>query len=293
MKHLANLTSQTSDMMLYVATFGPRSNSPSRLISIDCKTHSMLDLGTFDFALGKSHPSSFLSSIFGRIPTRFRGIVYYGHGSGIFLGHWNDRHPLMTLVQFVDHVVIPTSPEIVIFDACHMGSLSTLYELTRARTVKYVVASPSYAPTFSVIQTDAFKTFSKTTKSSEFVHNITCEFQARSYPKYSCLHAFDMHDVPTLVDAITDTSHFRFERNTQIHRDDPIHHDLWSVLRDHRLKHMVAKISSNTCPCPHIHGMSIANYDKLDRIASVSPRHLELFRSSMLYRKLTDASRVF
>ena len=278
--------------IMYVAQFGPTVASPCHFyivtsnsyvvytIPIKAKPHGTIGLQRYDgyisvvkWAVQKC--KNFIGS------SSIDGVIYWGHGAGILTGSWEHRKQFLTIMDLVKYCLEPLRPKIFLADGCYFGILSSLYQISRVSSIKYVLASPSYHTWYGILDTNAFSRIDHNPKTYlKNLRDVTCEYQARTWPKYRCFIVVEMKYIPPLVKRLSrmDKSDFKFTGKTRISRKDVWTHDLYLAVADIGVKRLVEKAVKNTCgleSCVTIHGVSIdAMFPKV---------HKEVFRNTDYY----------
>ncbi len=190
---------------------------------------------------------------------------YYGHGGGLVVGPWKD--PWMSLKKF-NHIFIKRiQPEILCFDTCYLGSIVSLYEISK--NVKYVLASPAWHPYNSITSLKLFgklPTFTRENKHTVFknyIVDMSCEFsKLKNLPKYTCLVAFDLTTLDKTIKRIKKLT-FTKEQNLELH--DPDTYDLIASVEPYLKNDLKTIIISKDCMsrCPiRIQGMAVSYQPK-------------------------------
>jgi hypothetical protein len=193
---------------------------------------------------------------------KIHGVNYYGHSSGLELG----SRGRIFCSTYVAIVLKPLKPIIVCFDSCYMGQLSALYEISQVKSIQYVLASPSYHPSYSILETESFGKIGSgsTDKSimSRHIKNVSCEFQQLVKPSYRCFLVFDMDFIPELIErfifAIKNNG-VEFNKNSLVVKEDSMH-DLWRATKDTVLKNIIEKTCKYACglsKCKIVRGMTV------------------------------------
>lgn len=204
------------------------------------------------------------------------GILYYGHSSGSIIGN-EEKYILMPFKEFVEVVVVPLQPRVVMFDSCLIGNLDSLYYLSRVKSIIWVMASPSYHPFLSVIQCPAFGLIGsdgKTkTKLRRHLRHITSFFQRHaSWPSYVCYLLIDLKLVPMIMSKLKEyLPILDFTKENRLHSSDKETYDLISVIKDSKrllnrnkasLIAACTKITESSCcinACQHSNGIAITH----------------------------------
>lgn len=290
-KHLEG-TRVNPGVKVYVAMFGPYTNSPSHLLEV---THEGVEyIGEMKYdKIGTGYYTKYLPRIQKIVSTlkkngiKIHGIDYYGHSGGLLLGDYYHERYFITIKDMVDHIFIPLQPLVVIFDSCYMGVISALYEMSRVKSIYWVMASPTYHPSYSVLETNAFGKVGtgkhdKLTLGKQ-LRGISCEFQKLTFPSYRCFILFDLSKIPAFVRELKRVGPLmlKFSGKTQLSRSDKVTHDLWRSAVDPHLKSMIKEVSKDTCGLQHCkvaQGMSI----EID----FPDAHLGLFKSLEWYKEM-------
>lgn len=186
---------------------------------------------------------------------------YYGHGGGLVVGPW--KNPWMSLKKFNHIFIKKVRPEIICFDSCYLGSIVSLYEISK--NVKYVLASPAWHPYTSISSLKLFgklPLFNRQNKHEVFkkyITNMACEFsRVKNQPKYSCLVAFDLTTLDRIIRKIKKLELTK-DQNLQLH--DPDNYDLLASVESHIKKDLEKIVLSKKCmsKCPiRIQGISVS-----------------------------------
>jgi hypothetical protein len=274
--------------LCYVCLIGPYINSEIKLFQIDSDGMHDLNFVVEPITRFEDKYTVYLNVMDQIVQfchnMNISGIVYYGHSSGIILGLWKGQKVLCSVTDFVYHLLIPLQPKILIFDSCYMGTLSSLYELSFVKSLKYVIASPYYHSCFSVLQTKAFTKINNT-KYIDPLIEMTCEFQVRDGPRYSCLLVFEIQKIPTLVTAVKDAiqkNKFIFDSCSVINKKEDLY-DLYSACKDPYLKKQIQNISELSCyinKCHKIRGVSMD--------VALPGDHLKIYKKMQWYVKMKN-----
>jgi hypothetical protein len=278
---------------VFVAMFGPNINSPVQLAQIT--SEGVEYVGVMDYGRqGTGYYTKYVPKVKKLVKTfldnniKIHGVDFYMHSAGILVGDgWYHKRNFLTIMDVVDHVFQPLQPRVVIFDSCYMGVLSALYEISKVKSIYWVMASPSYHPSFSVLETDAFGKVGTTSHDKDTLGKqlarISCDFQALTYPSYRCFILFDIRKIPKFVQELKHVGPqmLRFSKETQLSAADKVTHDLWRASTDPYLKSLIKDIVKDTCGLKHCkvaRGMSIE--------ITYPDAHLGLFKSTRWYKEM-------
>lgn len=194
-------------------------------------------------------------------------LLFSGHAGGVGLGKWTDF--LMSLAKFNKIFIKTIKPEVVAFDACYLGSIVSLYEISD--NVKYCLASPSWHPFSSITGLKSFGNLPKFTESNKdaifkkYVTDMACEFNTiKNQPNYSCLVAFDLTKLQSIIPKI---KKLEFTKDHNLKMDDKFHFDLVASIDKKIAKDLEQIVLSKHCmqKCPiTIQGISISHVPKTD-----------------------------
>lgn len=198
-------------------------------------------------------------------------LCVWAHGSGWVIGPWKTKNPpFMTITDFVNLVVVPIKPKFICYDACYMGSISSLYELPDF--VKVIIAAPAFHPYSSVMWTKSFARLpALKTKQDifDYAKKITCEWYAFTKDPFRCLLIFDTQYTKQIGELILKNRNvLEFSRkDTQIDQEESNLHDLYIVakripeLRAVLDKTIVQNVKSCTKLCTkRVNGISIEKH---------------------------------
>lgn len=294
-KHLDNVTVQPG-VTIYAFLFGPNTNSPIQMRKISSKGQE--HYGDFPFIRGSNNKyERYVETLKHLVKSiqssnvKIHGVDYYGHSSGLELGTYYQNRIFCTTVNFVKHVLKPLRPKVVIFDSCYMGLISALYELSQVSSIQFVMASPSFHPSYSVLETKSFGkigTGSRAlTKSSLSRHlrNVSCEFQQITFPSYRCFLVFDLQKIPAFVDSLKDAilkEQFKFDKNSVVVKEDSMY-DLYKACTSPELKKKMNDICKHACgmhKCKYVRGMSID--------IDLPELHVPIYKTMAWYGKMKD-----
>ena len=185
--------------------------------------------------------------------TKIDGVLYYGHGYGYGISLCN-----MDIVNFIQIIIKPLQPYIVCFDACYMGDIILLYEISPF--VRYVIANSSFHPWNSITSLTNFGKLSNITidKISDYMKNIITEFNnniPNNYKKMSCLIGFDTK----YINYINNIKFLDFS-NQQHLPYDKYRYNLLNGIQDNDIKKKLTKViitSLDTCSS-ECNGISIS-----------------------------------
>jgi hypothetical protein len=200
-----------------------------------------------------------------------QSLCLWGHGSGWIIGPWKTaKVSFMTIPDFVKLVVVPLNIKFICYDACYMGSISSLYE--HPSHVKVIVASPAFHPYTSLLQIKSFgKLPNLETKQDilTYARKLSCEWHIIAKEKFKCLLVFDTLKVKDIAHEIQKhSSKLLFDRkNSQIDKEESNLHDLSIVARNvPSILSLNKQIISSTCPkcidscAKRVHGISIERH---------------------------------
>ena len=155
-----NLTLNTQ---AFIIIFGPTMFSKSFLFLVSKSHTEVLDytvgtIGTIS-TIGKEMNQNKTTKRFINVVLsknkNIDALCFWGHGSGWVIGPWKTKNPpFMTISDFMNLVVKPIKPKFICYDACYMGSISSLYE--HPEFVQVILAAPAFHPYSSVLWTKAF-----------------------------------------------------------------------------------------------------------------------------------------
>ena len=122
----------------------------------------------------------------------YRGLLYYGHMLGL------RTQKKLSLDVFVAEVISKVRPTITYFDSCYMADIRVMQKISSF--TRYLMASPSFHPYTSILDTKSFYSFPKrsdpTKKWYQYVKEVVSEYnklqRSRVEPKYTCLFGFDL-----------------------------------------------------------------------------------------------------
>lgn len=175
-------------------------------------------------------------------PHAISAVLYSGHASGWMLGGWRRPDPFMTLEEFNEIVLDRFRPQLVAWNTCLMGSLSTLYGLPSY--VKFAIASPGLHPSKTLLY--ATQAFADSTAHARHVaasplqtkrlaRAMSAEWHhhASDDPE-RCILVFDVERVKKLAPAIRRAwPQLVFDKRAQLHNSPGDGHlfDLWTAAR--------------------------------------------------------------
>lgn len=280
---------------IYVTIFGPNINSPVQMKRIT--SDGVEDIGVIPFQHGSGNkylrylPTlRYLVRLLQRNKIKIGGVIYYGHSSGLNLGDYYHMRMFCTTSDFVETVLEKLKPKIMLFDSCYMGMISCIYEIARVRSIKYVMASPSFHPSFSVLNTESFSrigtgSVNKTTI-ERHLRGISCEFQQfMNQTSYRCFLVFEMDKIPRFVKELKKAlirGEFKFDRSTTVVKADSMH-DLYKAARTSYMKNMIKDISKHACnlsKCKVVRGLSID--------IALPEMHLPIYKKMLWYGEMKD-----
>lgn len=197
-------------------------------------------------------------------------LIYSGHGGGIIVGSWGSATtPLMSIVDFAKRIA-PLRPRIVAFDACYMGQVLPLYEVSQSvPSCKYIIASPSYSGTFNnvnISESDALGEF-MTYKSQplEWFKRLLRERRDRVKQRtYDCIVVYDtapMRALARRIDQLAAAGKMYFTTDAIVYRNETNLLDLATVARqDPTLVKIMDRVVAPTAGlgvCPRTLGITI------------------------------------
>lgn len=275
--------------VVFVFMFGPNLNSTIQMFQIDINGIQILDFSSL--TITKHNKYKKYHNVFADIVARFttnsvqiHGVVYYGHSSGIILGLWKGQRILTTVTKFVEKILIPLQPTILIFDSCYMGTISALFELSIVKSLKSCLLSPYYHPGFSVLETKAFGKI-KSIEDIQHLQEITCEFQALKKPRYRCLLLCDIKKIPALVEKLRieiKNKQLIFDNNSVVNKKEDLY-DLYSSAQTTSFKNQIQQVTILSCDvhrCYKIRGVTI------DIVLPSS--HLKIYQKMQWFQKMND-----
>jgi len=280
---------------IYVAMFGPNINSPVQMRKIT--SEGIFDIGILPFQHGSSNkylhylPTlRYLVKGLTRNNIKIGGVIYYGHSLGINLGSFDSMRMFCTTSDFVETVLEKLKPKIMIFDSCYMGLISCMYEISRVRSIKYVMASPSYHPSYSVLNTKSFSKMGTGSLSKativKHLRGISCEFQQLlKQTSYRCFLVFDMDKIPPFVKELKKgllRGDFVFDKSSTVVKEDSMH-DLYRAAQTPHLKKMIKDISKHACglnKCKVVRGLSID--------IDLPVMHVPIYKRMLWYGEMKD-----
>ncbi len=282
-------------MTVYVAMYGPYITSPVQLAVITDKGVQYVGEMTGVHEQGSEYYNKYVPKVqrlvqsLKRKNIKIHGFDYYGHSAGPLIGDgWYHSKNFLTVTDLVRYVLQPLQPRVLIFDSCYMGVISALYELSQVKSIQWVMASPTYHPSYYVLETEAFGKVGTKSHDKAFLGKqlraISCAFQELTRPSYRCFILIDLQKIPALVRKLTKLNHedFVFTRETQLSRADAITHDLYQTVKDSNIKRMVKHISKDTCglqKCKVAQGIS---FEK-----SFPDAHRGLYKSMQWYKAMS------
>jgi len=165
---------------------------------------------------------------------RVHGCVYSGHGGGVVFGPWSGRTQLCTVKEFNDSVLRELRPRVFLADSCYFGNMASLYEFSSVKSLQYVLGSPSFHPSSSILQTDAINQLTDGNVSRErlwaAMKRAVRQFHNRPGPPYVCLMLFSMDAIRKLPGILL-RSPLSFGKHTMVHRDDHMLHDIYTAAK--------------------------------------------------------------
>ena len=163
----------------------------------------------------------------------------------------------MDFKKFVDIIVKRVKPEIVCFDSCYSGTISCLYELSPY--TRYVVSSPAWHPYTSISELKAFGDLPKKSRDFKgYAVKLASQFNSiKSNPKYTCLIAFDISKLDSIVSKVRSLDYSN-EYNLKLNEKDT--YDFSKVVNSSISEKIKGLVISDKCMknCPvSIEGPSI------------------------------------
>lgn len=285
---------------VFIGMFGPYINSPVNLYTVTSNGAEYVGImKELKSVQGKGYYNKYVPKVQKLIKTftdnkiKIHGVDFYGHSSGLLAGGYYNLKYFLTITDLVDHVFAPLQPKVVIFDSCYMGVMSALCEMADIKSIQWVLASPTYHPSFSVLETDAFGkvgtgSHDKATLGKQ-LRKITCAFQDLTWPAYRCFVMIDLQKIPKLVKALKETVRlhgydaFKFVKETQLSNADKVTHDLYKSVKDPHIKKLIREISKETCGLKHC---------KVARGVSIEKEfpdaHRGLYKSLKWYKEMKE-----
>lgn len=154
-------------------------------------------------------------------------LCFWCHGSAVALSPWKKwKEPFLHITDVVQYLIKPLNTQLVCFDACFQGSMSSLYEMSDITEV--VVASPAFHPYTSILTTSTFGNLNQLSDPFKYAHALTCNWNDLTKAPYKCLLVFDMVYIRKI--AVFIKYHFdelKFTRATQIDKEDANLHDIY------------------------------------------------------------------
>jgi hypothetical protein len=278
-----------NEVTIYAYIFGPNNNSVVQRFKIDVE--GWTELNSFHVITEKQKYKKYLTTLaddvvnwFVKYGIKVNGVIYYGHSSGIILGLWHGQKILATVTDFVQTVLMPLQPNIMIFDSCYMATLSALFELSTVKSLRYVLASSYYHPGFSILQTKAFGKI-KTTEDVKHLQEITCEFQALRGPRYRCLLLLDVQKIPALVKRVrlaAKNNELIFDKNSVVNKKEDLY-DLYSSACEEGLKKQIQQVSQNTCNINNCHKIKGVTID-----IELPALHLKIYKKMLWFQTMKN-----
>jgi hypothetical protein len=165
-----------------------------------------------------------------------KNLCFWGHGSGWVIGPWKTaKVPFMTITDFVNLVIIPLKIEFICYDACYMGSISSLYE--HPEHVKVIVAAPAFHPYSSLMWVKSFSRIPNLNTKMEmlkYASKLSCEWHIITKQKFKCIMVFDTEKVKKIANEIKKHGkELLFDKKkSQIDKEESNLHDLSVVARN-------------------------------------------------------------
>ncbi len=278
-----------NDVIVYAYVFGPNPKSIVQRFQIN--VNGFIELESLHVTAKKQKYKKYVKSLADDVVASFvtqgikiDGVVYYGHSSGIILGLWQGQKIFATVTDFVQIVLTPLQPTIVIFDSCYMATISALFELSTVKSLRYVLASPYYHGSFSILQTKAFGKI-KNTEDIKCLHEITCEFQALKRPRYRCFLLIEVQKIPALVQKVRlaiETNQIIFDKNSVVNQKEDLY-DLYSSAQTKVLKNQIQQVTALSCnvtKCHKIRGLTID--------IELPGLHLKVYKNMLWFQTMQD-----
>jgi len=197
---------------------------------------------------------------------RFDTILFWGHGSGWVLGTWKKPDDFLSFTELNKELLVPFRPSVVAFDACFMGSFSTLFGIDSS--VRYVIASPGLQPYYSFLDCKAF--FPKRNQSKlSFAIRLANEWLTKSihatHDKERCMLVFDVRFLQTRVAPLIKKhwSSMKFDKRAQVHHEEARIFDVWTASRHlPHIQRLIRKAILNvpehkSIPCWRVRGVTV------------------------------------
>lgn len=197
---------------------------------------------------------------------RFDKILFWGHGSGWVVGAWKRPREFLSLKELNQELFVPFQPKLLVFDACYMGSLACLMELSPS--VKYLVASPGLQPYASFLELQSFFHHKKNTL-KQFAVGLANEWMKWATLKTGsqgrCMLVYDVQKIQTVVAPLVKQhwATMHFDKRAQVHREDARIFDVWSASRHlPDLQRAIRKTIVNVpehepIPCWRVRGLTV------------------------------------
>ena len=290
-RHIRNVR-LNKGVIMYVAYFGPNKNS--NVLVQKVTDDEIIDIHEWENKPSGGPYGMFTASVrrlvneILKCEIKIDGVLYYGHGSSYIFSGWTSRI-FLTLMDFNRLILEPLQPRIAIFDNCYTGLIASLTDLATVKSVQWVLASPHFHPTYSVLDTKTFGQIDNrhATKAvlGEQMQAISCDFQTFG-PKYSCLLLIDLKKIPKLVDIIVKkgAAAFRFTRESQLFYLNKGVHDIYLATQDQQIKAAVKDVVKHTCQARectrHVNGPSME---------TVMPdKYKDVFKRTLWYKLTKD-----
>jgi hypothetical protein len=218
------------------------------------------DYTTKQFNKGEMSQTKWCNTMLNYVLTKTKPVCfsYFGHGGGLVVGPW--YKPLMSLKKFNDIFIVKVKPVLIGFDSCYLGSIVSLYEISK--NAKFALASPSWHPFTSISSMKLFGNIpSYTAKNKmevfkEYAKGLSEEFSmVKNNPSYTCLVAFDLRNIEKAVKKIKTLT---FTRETNLNLQDGDQYDLVSSVNEEAKEDLrKVVIYKNKCPGT-INGISVS-----------------------------------
>ena len=260
-KHLDG-TRVEPGVTVYVAMFGPYITSPVHLAMVTKDGAEYMGIMRSSVQ-GKGYYNKYVPKVKKLVQTfldnkiKIHGVDFYGHSAGLLLGGYYNLKYFLTAPDLTEHVLRPLQPKVVTFDSCYMGVISALYEMSDVKSIQYVLASPTYHPSYSLLESEAFGkigtgSHDKATLAKQ-LKAVTCSFQELTRPAYRCFILIDLQKIPKLVKKLSKLTvdDFNFTNSTMLSKADKVTHDIYKSVKHPEIKKLVKEISKDTCGLKH------------------------------------------
>ena len=285
LKTIKRIKVQTG-VTIYAYVFGPNTNSSIQQFKIDATETKELEILHVETGTQKYNKYlKTLKNIISDLFIKINGVIYYGHSGGIILGLWAGTKTFATVTDFVQTVLIPLQPTIVIFDSCYMGTISALYELSAVNSLEFTMASPYYHPGFSVLQTKAFGQIGTNKPLLQSLQDISCEFQQKKSPRYRCFLLFDMKKIPKLIRNVRLAIKHKklvFNKESCVNKLEDLY-DLHTSAQYMPLQSQIQEVTAHSCnldKCYKIRGVTID--------IALPALHLKVYKKMRWFKLMQD-----